>query len=74
MSRYGYSVRCLVDAFASVAPGTPEKDLRQIARDAYPFGERKHWPYKMWLKATKAVIADRLRLERWNDNANGGGT
>lgn len=25
-----------------------EKALRDALRDAYPFGERAHWPYKVW--------------------------
>jgi hypothetical protein len=29
--------------------GKPEKVIRKALRDAYPFGERKYWPYKVWL-------------------------
>jgi hypothetical protein len=25
------------------------KALRKALRDAYPYGERKYWPYKVWL-------------------------
>ena len=28
--------------------------LRKALRDAYPFGERAHWPYKAWLAEVKA--------------------
>jgi len=24
------------------------KALRKALREAYPYGERKHWPYKVW--------------------------
>ena len=26
-------------------------------RDAYPWGERKHWPYTSWLKAQREYLA-----------------
>ena len=29
------------------------KDLRKKIREAYPFGERANWPYKMWLKRVR---------------------
>jgi len=33
---------------ANVIASKPE-DLRRALRDAYPFGPRRHWPYKVWL-------------------------
>lgn len=66
MSRYTDSVSRLNAAFALVPRGTPEKELRRIAREEYPYGIREHHPYKAWLKATNDVIATRLRLEQWN--------
>ncbi len=27
---------------------TDEKELRKALRDAYPFGQRKYHPYKIW--------------------------
>ena len=32
-------------------PGLPEHELRGKLREAYPFGERKYHPYKIWLSA-----------------------
>lgn len=29
--------------------GQPEKEIRKALRDAYPFGERRYHPYKIWL-------------------------
>lgn len=26
-----------------------EKATRRALREVYPFGQRKHWPYKIWL-------------------------
>jgi hypothetical protein len=28
--------------------GQPETVIRKALRDAYPFGERAWWPYKVW--------------------------
>lgn len=36
-----------------------EKDLRQVIRQAYPFGERRGWPYNAWLKARIAFEVSR---------------
>ena len=33
--------------------GMPEKDIRKALHDAYPFGERKYYPYKAWLAEIK---------------------
>lgn len=29
--------------------GRPEAEIRQALFDAYPFGERRYHPYKIWL-------------------------
>lgn len=28
--------------------GKPEKEIRKALRDAYPWGERRYHPYKIW--------------------------
>lgn len=33
-----------------------EQELRAALREAYPFGERKMWPYKCWLIEQDAAI------------------
>jgi len=30
-------------------PGLPEQELRKKLSEAYPFGERRYHPYKIWL-------------------------
>jgi hypothetical protein len=32
-------------------------DRRKAVSAAYPFGQRRYWPYKMWLKAQKEYLA-----------------
>lgn len=34
--------------------GLPEKEIRQALTAAYPFGERRMWPYKAWLAEVRA--------------------
>lgn len=45
---------------------TDRKELEQIIRDAYPFGERKHSPYKTWLRHRKKLLTrfDQLNKTR----------
>jgi hypothetical protein len=33
--------------------GRPEPEIRKALTDAYPFGERRMWPYKVWLSEVK---------------------
>lgn len=35
-----------------------EAELRQILSKKYPFGERLHHPYKVWLRCVDEAIAD----------------
>ena len=41
---------------------TPER--RKAIRDAYPFGERKYWPYKVWCK----VVSDMTKAKKIKTN------
>lgn len=34
--------------------GLPDKEIRKALREAYPFGERKYWPYKVWCDEIRA--------------------
>lgn len=33
--------------------GKDEREIRRALRDAYPFGPRCYWPYKVWLDEIK---------------------
>ena len=35
-----------------------ESELRRILSKKYPFGERLHHPYKVWLRCVDEAIAD----------------
>lgn len=28
--------------------GQSDRDIKKALREAYPFGEREYWPYKVW--------------------------
>lgn len=37
---------------------TDSKELRKALFEAYPFGERKYHPYKMWLDEVQKVLQE----------------
>jgi hypothetical protein len=39
-----------------------EKATRRLVADAYPFGERRHWPYKVWLRVQKMLLREWFRF------------
>ena len=48
----------VIDAVhASLPPDVTDAERRKAISDAYPFGERAHWPYKAWLKAQRRYLA-----------------
>lgn len=36
--------------------------LRRALRDAYPYGERKYWPYKVWCAEVRRQLGRPLNL------------
>lgn len=54
-----YEISCNV--IRSVIASNPHlerksPEMRKLANKAYPFGDRRMWPYKMWLKAMYAML------------------
>lgn len=47
--------------------GQPEKVIRAALKEAYPFGERKYHPYKIWLDEIKVQRGKRKFNERARD-------
>lgn len=33
-----------------------QKQLKQALFDAYPYGERKHYPYKVWCQEVRKIL------------------
>lgn len=46
-----------------------EQELKRALKDAYPFGERKHWPYKIWLDCVRRALAGRRLSETKPENS-----
>lgn len=36
--------------------GEPPDDVEKAIRAAYPFGERRRWPYKVWLRCVREAM------------------
>lgn len=41
--------RPIIERVLAETRGKPEKEVALALRAAYPFGQRKMWPYKVWL-------------------------
>lgn len=50
------------EAALVVLRALPDPDDAVAVRDAYPWGDRSHHPYKAWLRAVKAWRAERAKL------------
>jgi hypothetical protein len=48
----------------------PDADARAV-REAYPWGDRAHHPYKAWLRAVKDWKRDRARLAAFGGTRGG---
>jgi hypothetical protein len=61
----------IIEKVLAETSGKDEKEIVKALRDAYPFGPRKHHPYKIWLDEVKrqrggsGVICDDQRLVEW---------
>lgn len=45
------------EVHASLPPDATLEHRKKALRDAYPFGERKYFPYKAWCKARRQYLA-----------------
>jgi hypothetical protein len=50
------SARPIVQEVLKQTKGQSEKEVRKALREAYPFGERKYWPYKVWCDEVKLQL------------------
>lgn len=57
MSRGGWATRAdavLAPVFAALPRTATDAEIRRAVREAYPFGERAYWPYKVWTARVQA--------------------
>lgn len=70
-SDYGPHDRGCVDALRKALTTNPTARgtaLREIIRAAYPFGQRKHAPYKAWRRVVREALGiEELRRRRERD-------
>lgn len=59
MSNWQERARAVIDATIAANPNASPDELFKLVNAAYPFGERRYHPYKVWLKEMRAL---QLRL------------
>lgn len=64
-SRAAVADAILRDVFAALPRDADEATIARACRDAYPWGERAMWPYKVWCARVKAWKATRSKLRAW---------
>jgi hypothetical protein len=74
-SRWGNQARTVILGVIAEcrALDLPEAEVLRRVDAAYPFGERKYWPYKAWLSARRELLelpgsvsrADSAKLRAW---------
>ena len=50
------SERVIGEYLAGVKEGTERKAVQLGLRTMYPFGEKRYWPYKVWLEVMKEML------------------
>jgi len=49
--------RVIAEIDAVLPAGATVRERRAALREGYPFGERRCWPYKVWLQCQRAYLA-----------------
>jgi hypothetical protein len=58
-SRWRHRANQIIALVVKENPNLSEHELRKKLSDAYPFGERKNHPYKIWLSAVNGYLDPR---------------
>jgi hypothetical protein len=58
--------RPIIAATLEQAAAMSEKEKRKALREAYPFGQREHHPYKIWLDEIKVQMKKKRFPNRRN--------
>lgn len=51
--------RPIIAQVIATSKGKEEKEIRKALREAYPFGERKYHPYKIWCDEVQVQLGKR---------------
>lgn len=57
LSWYLASKNAIKIAHESIPDAATFAERKKAIQAAYPYGERRYWPYKMWLKAQREYLA-----------------
>lgn len=63
MSWYNSSVAHIKAVDAALPADISVEDRRKAISAAYPFGERRYFPYKMWLKAQREYMGQFVKSD-----------
>jgi hypothetical protein len=58
-SQWRVAARKAIQKAIADSAGKDDKDIRRAIKEAYPFGERARYPYKIWLDEVKALTGNR---------------
>jgi len=64
---WGQAARKIIERVLSTMPGASIKEKQVALRAAYPFGERRYWPYRAWRRQVRIALGlqkDRTRGAR----------
>jgi uncharacterized protein (TIGR02996 family) len=53
------SRRVIAATLAALPAGATPGDKKKALHDSYPFGERDHWPYRMWCECVREALGVR---------------
>jgi hypothetical protein len=53
--------RPLIAAVIAESKGLPEREIRSRLTAAYPWGDRKMWPYKVWCDEIRTQLGVKAR-------------
>jgi len=62
-SRWRRAAAIIIDRVKKDNPTATQTELKRLVSQAYPWGERRGHPYKMWLKEVKAAGLSRSTLK-----------
>lgn len=51
----------IIAAVIDANPGKDRKELRKLLREAYPFVERRYFPYKVWCDEVRIQLGEKQR-------------
>lgn len=52
--------RVVTETMLALRPDATRKEAERALREAYPFGEREYWPYRVWLREQAAALRGRF--------------